>query len=331
VKKHYSFGGTVVAERDASGLHYLHADHLGTTSLQTSSSGAWEGHQFRGPYGQPWLSSGALATDFRYTGQRSLESGASPLGSLYHYGARWYSPALGRFLQPDSIVPDPSNPQLWNRYAYVRGNPLRFSDPSGRNLKDVTAEQGPTILWCFCVALSEADAQAQAEAMEEDLAAFWELTTRPTRALIGAVKNLAQRVTSRAQGSPPAPTANEPPRPIYEENPKHGKAPRIEGGKWIGKAPDRNRAQEILEDAVNVDDAGREKVGVDPETGEHVVFDAENWQKGKRPVYHGHVRPWENEKGLRNGLTDKQREALIRNGKTDAKGNPIKKAATKDS
>ncbi|MBI3973600.1 MAG: hypothetical protein HY332_20185 [Chloroflexi bacterium] len=63
-KKYYRFGGRLVAVRDSSsGLHDLHQDHLGSTSLQTSSTDAWAGHQFRGPFGQPWLAEGSLATD----------------------------------------------------------------------------------------------------------------------------------------------------------------------------------------------------------------------------------------------------------------------------
>jgi RHS repeat-associated protein len=46
------------------------------------------------------------------TGQRSEETG---LGSLYDYNARFYSPLLGRFLQPDTLVPEPGNPQALNR------------------------------------------------------------------------------------------------------------------------------------------------------------------------------------------------------------------------
>ncbi len=47
------------------------------------------------------------------------------------YVARQYDPALGRFLQADTIVPDPANPQSLNRYSYTLGNPLRYTDPSG--------------------------------------------------------------------------------------------------------------------------------------------------------------------------------------------------------
>ena len=34
-------------------------------------------------------------------------------------------------MQPDSLIPDPSNPQAWNRYSYVANNPVNFNDPTG--------------------------------------------------------------------------------------------------------------------------------------------------------------------------------------------------------
>jgi hypothetical protein len=46
-------------------------------------------------------------------------------------GARWYNGNIGRWISPDTIVPDPANPQSLNRYSYVIGNPLRYQDPSG--------------------------------------------------------------------------------------------------------------------------------------------------------------------------------------------------------
>jgi hypothetical protein len=36
-------------------------------------------------------------------------------------------------LQPDSIIPDPSNPQSWNRFSYVINNPINRIDPSGHD------------------------------------------------------------------------------------------------------------------------------------------------------------------------------------------------------
>ncbi|MEZ4616309.1 MAG: RHS repeat-associated core domain-containing protein [Caldilineaceae bacterium] len=49
---------------------------------------------------------------------------------MYYYGARWYDPALGRFVQPDTIVPDPGEAKAFDRYAYVLNNPLRYVDPT---------------------------------------------------------------------------------------------------------------------------------------------------------------------------------------------------------
>jgi len=48
-------------------------------------------------------------------------------------------PVVGRFLQPDSIVLDPANPQSLNRYRgacpersrRVLNNPMRYADPTG--------------------------------------------------------------------------------------------------------------------------------------------------------------------------------------------------------
>jgi RHS repeat-associated protein len=65
------------------------------------------------PYGEERWRSGTLPTDYRFTGQRSL-----PSMKLYHMGARFYDSALGRWISADTIVPDPANPQGFNRYLY---------------------------------------------------------------------------------------------------------------------------------------------------------------------------------------------------------------------
>ncbi len=49
---------------------------------------------------------------------------------------RYYDPTLGRFIQPDTIVPDPGDPQSLNRYSYAGNNPVRYTDPSGHCIPD---------------------------------------------------------------------------------------------------------------------------------------------------------------------------------------------------
>jgi len=60
--------------------------------------------------------------------ERDSESG------LDNFGARYFVSSLGRFLTPDPIHIMKQrliDPQQWNMYAYVRNNPLRFTDPTG--------------------------------------------------------------------------------------------------------------------------------------------------------------------------------------------------------
>jgi hypothetical protein len=45
-----------------------------------------------------------------------------------------YSPTLGRFIQPDSIVPGAGNPQAYNRYSYVLNDPINLG--SGYKVSD---------------------------------------------------------------------------------------------------------------------------------------------------------------------------------------------------
>jgi len=50
---------------------------------------------------------------------------------LIDFNARFYSPRLGRFIQPDTLIPNPTNPQSLNRFSYALNNPVKYIDPSG--------------------------------------------------------------------------------------------------------------------------------------------------------------------------------------------------------
>ena len=49
---------------------------------------------------------------------------------------RYYGSNLGRFMKPDNIPGNLANPQSWNLYSYVHGNPVNFNDPTGHLLAD---------------------------------------------------------------------------------------------------------------------------------------------------------------------------------------------------
>ena len=48
-------------------------------------------------------------------------------------------------MQPDTIIPDLSNPQSWNRYSYVYNNPVLRNDPTGHCPLCATALIGAAI------------------------------------------------------------------------------------------------------------------------------------------------------------------------------------------
>jgi len=126
VTKYYTLGSRRVAVRMGGTLYWVLVDQLGSTMVLLDGNGNKVGEKWYFPWGEERYTSGSLFTDRRFTGQRwdgALE--------LYDYRARYYDPALGRFTQPDTIVPEPGNPQALNRYAYALNNPLRYTDPTG--------------------------------------------------------------------------------------------------------------------------------------------------------------------------------------------------------
>jgi RHS repeat-associated protein len=68
-----------------------------------------------------------------FTGQKLDGTG------LQYFNARYYDPQLGTFISPDTLVPDPGVLFDYNRYMYVRRNPMRLVDPTGQ------AAVGPAI------------------------------------------------------------------------------------------------------------------------------------------------------------------------------------------
>ena len=131
--KYYYASGKLVSLRrqnyaQSNGLRYIFEDHLNSTSLVIDSGGAKLYADYFTPFGgylRKWTNT-VRQTDYRFTGQRH-ESDIK----LYDYRARFYDNRRGRFIQPDTIVPNPGAPQSLNRYSYAGNNPLRYTDPSG--------------------------------------------------------------------------------------------------------------------------------------------------------------------------------------------------------
>ncbi|MBA2937207.1 insecticidal toxin complex protein [Paenibacillus sp. CGMCC 1.16610] len=109
-------------------VRYQLHNYLGSASLELDDTARVISYEEYHPYGTSAYQSKdaaikAAAKRYRYTGkERDEESG------LYYHGARYYMPWVVRWINCD---PAGLKDGL-NIYAYVKGNPIKFSDPDGR-------------------------------------------------------------------------------------------------------------------------------------------------------------------------------------------------------
>jgi len=127
---HVLAGDRIVCTFDSVGINteYYHPDQIHSTSVETDGSGNLYQHYEYSAFGQSRYTSSSTAfpVSRRYTAQVLDEE-----TGLYFYGARYYDPQLGRFIQPDTVVSSEFNPQSYDRYGYALNNPLKYVDPSG--------------------------------------------------------------------------------------------------------------------------------------------------------------------------------------------------------
>jgi RHS repeat-associated protein len=97
-------------------------DGLGSTLALADASGTVATEYTYEPFGKSTVTGAATTNSFQYTGRENDSTG------LYYYRARYYNPALQRFISEDPI-------QLRggiNFYSYVYNDPVNLVDPEGR-------------------------------------------------------------------------------------------------------------------------------------------------------------------------------------------------------
>ncbi len=119
--------GATAVYTSAGLAYYRHSDHLGSSRLATTPSRTLYSSTAYAPFGEPYAEAGS--TDRSFTGKDE-----DTTSGMYDFLERRYNPTAGRWLSPDPAglgAVDPTNPQTWNRYAYVMNNPLGLVDPIG--------------------------------------------------------------------------------------------------------------------------------------------------------------------------------------------------------
>ena len=110
---------------------YLYPDAQGSVVAAADAQGRVLWRERYAPYGE--RQQRVVSTDEHavfYTGKPHDDA-----TGLSYLGARYYDPALGRFLSEDSVgsLAAEQQPMLFNRYAYAHNNPYKYTDPDGRN------------------------------------------------------------------------------------------------------------------------------------------------------------------------------------------------------
>ena len=110
--------------------YWRHSDWLGSSRLASTASQMVYYDAAYAPFGETYAETGTA--DRSFTGQtQDVIAGST---GIYDFLFRQHSAAQGRWLVPDPAglaAADLSNPQTWNRYAYVGNNPLSNVDPLG--------------------------------------------------------------------------------------------------------------------------------------------------------------------------------------------------------
>jgi len=120
--------GNFVAEYKNATTYFVHQHHLGSARVLTALDQSVAQNLDYLPFGELNSSDSGITTH-EFTGdERDSETG------LDHTWFRQYSSSLGRWMHPDPaglVAVDITNPQSWNRYAYVLDNPMNLVDLLG--------------------------------------------------------------------------------------------------------------------------------------------------------------------------------------------------------
>lgn len=113
------------AAHAAKQVTYYQTDQNGTVLATTDEAGNILTQSDRRPYGEQVM--GTPDAGPGYTGHVD-----DPDTGLVYMQARYYDPAVGRFISRDPVGVDPANITSFNRYRYAANNPINVTDPDGR-------------------------------------------------------------------------------------------------------------------------------------------------------------------------------------------------------
>jgi RHS repeat-associated protein len=186
----------------AVATYYLHRDGLNTVRMVTNRNGGYEEFSSYTPYGKRTQTPAAAGTTDEtkgFIGERE-----DPEVGLVNLNARYYDPAIGRFISPDWW--DPNKPSVGtNRYAYSDNDPINKSDPTGHQWAAAADAQGRMPTGEAAGLQAQAAAERQNERDRQFKSGAVESALSPSDfiggGVIAAAKVVGRRLAPRAVGT----------------------------------------------------------------------------------------------------------------------------------
>ena len=124
----YVYGRGLIGEEVSGTFKTYHFDYRGSTIAITNASGNITDTFAYDTYGKLLSRTGTNKVIFGYNGRDGVVTDDN---GLIYMRARYYSPAMKRFINADIVEGGISNAITLNRYAYANGNPVSNVDPFG--------------------------------------------------------------------------------------------------------------------------------------------------------------------------------------------------------
>ncbi|WP_161938701.1 RHS repeat domain-containing protein, partial [Leptospira interrogans] len=122
----YLNGVRIAALNEAGALAYYLTDQVDSVSTVLDDEGNTLSLMQYLPYGETFVQRGDLNFSPKFNSQElDRESG------FYFFNARFYDPGIARFTSADTLIDGELDTQGWNRFSYVKGNPIGAKDPTG--------------------------------------------------------------------------------------------------------------------------------------------------------------------------------------------------------
>ena len=123
----YIYGAGLIYETEDDEIYYHHYNNLGSTMYLTDDDGEILASYTYGTYGE-LLNGDNTLTHYLYNGRAGVSTDDN---GLYYMRQRYYNTDIKRFINSDILTGSIDNSQSLNRYSYVQGNPVSYTDPFG--------------------------------------------------------------------------------------------------------------------------------------------------------------------------------------------------------